>query len=297
MKSGSIRATKFIVNFSKTFGDATLLLRDINGCTPLHCAVHAGFAKITEILSTEVPPLALHMEDGVGDTLLELASVKLTQERITELKNQRLGNPPTLNVSAVHATSFSPGDNATHLESELLRLRATTKQLTQEGLLIKGTNVADELVKFADMMDIKLEEAKAAEATKARAAEAVKAASGGANHGTAQPMFVLPTFLKSTPTLGRISNDNSKNPRDFVARSRTLDVVSKAVSAAPGRRQLVRLLDVQKSIQSDLTRHAKARYPNRASDEDELQFDEDGEGKERAGSLIVKHIGIARETF
>jgi hypothetical protein len=289
-----------IVNFSKIFADATLLLRDISGCTPLHCAVHAGFAKITEVLSTGVPTLAIHMEDGVGDTLLEIASVKLTLERTTELKNQRLVNPPTLNDSLVNTKSFSPRAKATDLEGELLKLRATIKQLTQEGLLVKGTNIADELMKFADMMDTKLEEAKAADAT--------KAASGGANHGTAQPvsgalyggiqpMFALPMLLSPPPTPGPKSNDDSKNPRDFAARGRTLDVVSKAVSAAPGQRQLVRLLDVQKSIQSDLTRHAKVRDMNGPSDEDELQFDGDAEGKERAGSLVLRHIGMGRDTL
>jgi hypothetical protein len=53
-----------------------------------------------------------------------------------------------------------------------------------------------------------------------------------------------------------MSNDNSKSLQDFAARGRTLDVVSKAVSAAPGQRQLVRLLDVQKSIQGDLAHDA-----------------------------------------
>jgi hypothetical protein len=139
-------------------------VQDVNGCTPLHCAVHAGFADITEFLSTEVPPLALHMEDGVGDTPLETASAKLNLECTTELKNQSLEPPPALDDSMVNGASFPPRVTATYLEGELLKLRATIEQLTQEGLLIKGTSIADELVKFADMMDAKLEEAKAAEA-------------------------------------------------------------------------------------------------------------------------------------
>lgn len=278
MESGSTRATKLIINFSKSFPASTLLLRNIDGCTPLHYAVRLDLPEITELLWKELPPLALHMEDGVGMTPLEIASVEFLRERTWKIRDHRFTSLPTLSSSRVdcglNVAPFSPRANVVQLDEELPKLRTTIGQLMQEGLLIKGTKITDELVNFADMMDTKLTKAKVATAMGADSVDGL---------GGAQPATPIPPVGQYQPT----NYENSPT----AARGRTLDVVSNAVSAAPGKRQLIRLIDVQKSVQDSLTSYAKTRETNQLLDEDEQKLNEDAKREEKDGSLVLKHIG------
>ncbi|KAF9460934.1 hypothetical protein BDZ94DRAFT_1264751 [Collybia nuda] len=256
VKAAATRATRLIVDFTTT----TLLIRNSDGSTPLHIAVQSGFSKITGLL-LKADPEALYMENGVGETPLEMATLKDILERTQSFSNRRSNEEPrTITLDDI---SREPKPiNIKNLETELPRLRSMLEQLFNDGRLIKKTKLGEELVKFADMMDVKLAKAKEVE--------------------SAKPVVVVVEQEMKNPTEGRNI-------------SRTLKTLAEAVAASPGHRQLVHLIDVQKSVQRGLDRVAQTKDLAIHEDDEGLTKEEDSEVQERMESLVLQRIQVQSE--
>ncbi|OBZ73133.1 hypothetical protein A0H81_06697 [Grifola frondosa] len=140
---------------------SSFLLRDVNGSTALHIAVKQGSAEIVRLIGNAGPDEALHMEDAVGNTPLEIAVSRDLQYKTTH-KTIR-GFPANMTLKQ---------------EAEVQKFRTTVADLLSEGRLRSGTKLATELLAFADKMETALVDAKAAEEAKASMAAAEAQAKG-----------------------------------------------------------------------------------------------------------------------
>ncbi|KAG6855442.1 hypothetical protein H0H87_002810 [Tephrocybe sp. NHM501043] len=139
------------------------------------------------------------------------------------------------------------------LEQELKRLRNTVEQFLQHGTLAKGDRLTVELVRFMELMEEKVAHEKTIENVMSVATE--------------EPL------------------------QDTYDSECTLKFVATAVAASPGMRQLVHLIDVQKSVQSGLLRYSSAEKPKEAPDNGEgLKFEVNKEIKEHQRSFVMTYI-------
>lgn len=78
----------------------TLLLRDTEGSIPLHSAVQAGSPEITRLLLEASPDAAIHLENGVGETVTEIANFREIVWRCrTDFGRTKVADPPDLPLS------------------------------------------------------------------------------------------------------------------------------------------------------------------------------------------------------
>ncbi|RDB20232.1 hypothetical protein Hypma_012624 [Hypsizygus marmoreus] len=258
VKVGATRATKLILDFTRS----ALLMRDIDGSTPLHCAVQRGFGEITEYLVEVGPPEVLYLENGVGEIPIDMATLQETLNISRTFMNENNGNGSTLD--AFQAIAEPPRIIIPDLEKELPLLRSTIERLTHEGRLVQKTKLAEELNRFAEMMETKLAAEKAAE--------------------QARPVVVAQDKV-----------EENKSPRDWTDTYRTLKAIAEAVAANPRKRQLVHLVDVQKSVQGNLARYATPKEAKPAHDDEDdegLKAEEDAETKGREESLVLRRVQV-----
>lgn len=187
-----------------------------------------------------------------------MAILKDILERTRNFTNQSNNNdPPTLFVNDVLRDPRPI--NIERLDVELPRLRSMLEQLFNDGRLIKKTKLAEELVKFADMMDNKLAKAKVVESAK--------------------------------PVVVTVEQEN-RNPVEKADLHRTLEIISEAVALSPGHRQLIHLIDVQRSVLGGLDRVAQNNDKVIHEDDEGLKKEEDSELQERRGSLVLQKINV-----
>jgi MFS superfamily sulfate permease-like transporter len=129
--------------------------------------------------------------------------------------------------------------------------------LLKDGIFDVDTLLAKEFTSFAQQMEKRLSEAVAA-----------------------QEKFKIIT----TP-------DENKDPADLRNVQEVLTVLREAIEAHPGQRNLVHLVDVQKSVRRDLRQLASAENGQADYDEDALDPEED-EVEAQKGSLIIsRYLG------
>ncbi|KAH9017612.1 ankyrin repeat-containing domain protein [Lactarius pseudohatsudake] len=204
---------------------SVLLLRDPDGSTPLHVAVQNADTVLAEVLLKYGPTQLLYTENCVGQTPLDIASLK-GLPRVT-------GSMPSVPGAAqlpknaehhLRASKKSPPFNVEKQKIEIPKLRATLDMLLADGLLAEGTTLMTELLAFANRMEGRL----AIETARKNAAETqTEESKGKLQPGTAARMY-------------------------FVLRD--------AAAARPGTRQLVHLADVQRSVQRNLAQHELVRW-------------------------------------
>lgn len=256
VKMGHKLAVKAVLDFSKM----SILDRDLDGFTPLHCAVKQSFSEIAKLLM-DASPEALYIENGVGETVLEMATLKELVLRLTN--SSQVGTRVTTGTRT--GDDLSGGDppiepprlEVEHLEAELPRLRLAIERLLEEGRLVRGTKLTNELLAFAATMEEKLAAAKAG-AKKPEDAE--------------EP--------KSTDTA------------DVVG---TLRVLKDTMPKIPEKRNLVHLIDVQRSVQSNLAKSITVQEgQNQQTRDDEglVEEEDDEEEKQRSSLLTFRTLGL-----
>ncbi|KAI0059341.1 ankyrin [Artomyces pyxidatus] len=128
--------------------EEVFLTKDANGSTPLHAAILMYQDRAISALAAAGPAEALHIENGVGDTPLEAAFQKyLHSNRISPLHlitEQLPAFGPLVQLKA------RPDDQ---LPGEVIKLRTTVTGLLEEGTLVRGTRLADELLAFTQKME------------------------------------------------------------------------------------------------------------------------------------------------
>ena len=205
---------------------AIVLRKDADGSTPLHIAAQNTNTAIVELLLQHGPTEQLYMENSVGQTPLDIASLK-NLPRVTA-PVEPLQPDANINYQLRILKNVAPFD-VEKQKVEIPKLRATLDALLADGHLVRDTKLATELLAFASQMEGKLA------IEMARKSAAGKDTEGGdGNH-------VNPVAPQGTT-------------------ASTYVLLRDAVAARPGHRQLVHLTDVQHSVKWCLTREAEKPF-------------------------------------
>ena len=231
---------------------------DVDGQTTLHAAVKLCYAQITSILLAAADPKGLQMENGVGNTPFDIIS-------LNELSSRIEGFPHMVTMTQLKMDGVEPfyryaGDYIEKLQKELPKLHAILDLLLADGRLKGQTKLAKELTNFASMMKERLSTAKAAHTTR----------------------------LTRVPK----EEETSADPKDKNDLEKTFSIVVGALKSLTINRQLIHLIDVQKSIGADLEKVGGSRSSNegrRQKGEGELDEEQDEEEEERAQSMVWQY--------
>ena len=255
VKLGHIRLVKLIVEFSKS----SVLMLDVDGQTTLHAAVKLCYAQITSILLAAADPKGLQMENGVGITPIDIISLSKLSSRIEGFPNWNTMFASELKIDGVEPFYRYPGEYIQKMQKELPKLHAILEILLAEGKLKKQKKSTKELIRFASTMKERLSEAEAVHA--ARLARVPK-------------------------------EEEASDPKDRYDLEKTSSIISGALKGSTVNRQLIHLIDVQKSVGADLEKVDK-----RLSDESqrrrkwkgkgELDAEQDDEEEEEKAQSMV----------
>ena len=207
VEAGSIKAVEMLLARSHVANT----IRDSDGCLPLHIAVRRGQSRIVKLL-INASPSTLFMEDGVGSTPFESASMNQFCERMGSFTDDKYAQVGHVNPRA--ADRYPDRFNLAHLEKELPGLRNTINSLLKVGKLRKDTKLEKELVRFAETMEEHMRN------------------------------------LQDAPV--DVKSEEPENPTDVKDYDATHDVVREALNHVQGQRCLVHVLDVQKSVDGTL---------------------------------------------
>ena len=206
--------------------DPTVFLRkDADGSIPLHIAVQNTNTALIEVLLRYGPTEQLYTENSVGQTPLDIASLKFLP-RVTGSVAVSVPNVPQVNVAnQVDSLKGTAPFDVEKQKEEIPKLRATLELLLADGHLVNGTKLATELLAFASRMEEKL------------ATDIAKDAA------------------KKDVEKDKVDYDAS---RDTPASTYVL--LRDAAAARPGGRQLVHLADVQQYVQRSLAQQAATTF-------------------------------------
>lgn len=226
---------------------AVILRKDAGGSTPLHIAVQNTNTAIVGLLLQYGPTEQLYTENSVGQTPLDIASLK-NLPRLTA--PHRRPYRPHANIDhQLCALKNAAPFNVEKQKVEIPKLRATLDALFADGRLVHDTKLATELLAFAGYMESKL------------AIEMARTSAAGKD------------------TEGGDGNEvNPVAPQGTTAS--TYALLRDAVAARPGHRQLVHLTDVQHSVKRYFTQAEKAlstssrRIPKRDEETKEVDPEE-----------------------
>ena len=263
VKSGKAETARMILEFG--IDPAILLLKDTDGSTVLHVAVQNADTVVAELLLKHGPIQLLYIENSVGQTPLDIASLK--------------GLPRVTGPAGV-TPAVLPRDSRPHQRGpiralpfdvekqkiEIPKLRATLNTLLADGSIVHGTKLATELLAFASRMEERL----AVETARKDAAEK------RTEEGKLDPLM----------------------PQGTTAR--TYFALCDAAATRPGTRQLVHLADVQRSVQRDLAHQAVSRWNqhSRATEEPKETDPEDQHIAElKARSVLPSQSRFSRGIF
>jgi hypothetical protein len=220
VKQKDTMTTRTILGFG--VGPTTFLRKDGDGSIPLHIAVQNTGTALVEVLLRYGPTEQLYTENMVGQTPLDIASLKFLPRVIGSVSVPVL-NVPHVNVAnQVDILKTTPPFDVEKQKEEIPKLRSTLGLLLADGRLVNGTKLATELLAFASCMEEKL----AAEMAKKDAAK---------------------------KDVEKDEFDHQASPDTPAS---TYVLLRDAVAARPGGRQLVHLADVQQSVQRSLTQQA-----------------------------------------
>jgi hypothetical protein len=215
VKRGNLTTARTILEFG--IDPTVFLLRDADGSTPLHAAVQKEDFVLAELLLKYGPTELLYIENSVGQTPLDIASLK----GIPRLTGPGIPSPSDLPVypeQHLRTPKVAPPFHVEKQKIEISKMRAMIDTLLAEGRLAHGTKLTTELLAFADRMEGRIAEEVARESAAENEVEEVEL---------------------DRPTLP------GSNARTYFA-------LCDAAASRPGRRQLVHLADVQRSVRRNL---------------------------------------------
>ncbi|KDQ65163.1 hypothetical protein JAAARDRAFT_188410 [Jaapia argillacea MUCL 33604] len=303
VKTGRKEAVKAILT-TKT--PRMLLALDNDGCTPLHCTVRLGYPTITQLLASsemdnstlalESIKASLYLENGVGQIPIETA---FQQDLLFRIQEKFPTQFPEASVLAPVGQE-SPAESAKyrkiarwdldHLEREVPKLSAVIGRLVEEGRLIKGTKLQAEVDKFVNRMEeahrLARERKRESEKSDDEFIKDIIQVKGDDDDddedgvGSTTPLFARQKALFQQGR--RVALYGQQDPYvDQVDRSATLKHIREAVATFPGIRQLVHVIDVQKSVQGNLDRYIEQKA-KRAPQSRATGWKADEEGLEEA---------------
>jgi len=235
------------------YTQAGLSIRNVYGSIPLHIAVSNSRAKTVKKLVDASPVECLFAENGVGNTPLEVATLNVLLGRMTNM-----GGVSSSELGAQHVHTHPPRINLDNLKRDVPALRTTIAELLTNGPLKQDDKLTKELSSFARLMETKLVVAEA-DAAKAKKED---------------------------------TSESEDKDQDHENREATLEILQDAVLTRSAQRQLIHLIDVQKSVGSHLNSAGNSiPWHQQQNDEEGLEPEEDGETKLRNSSIVYKRIG------
>lgn len=248
-----------------------LLLRDINGFTPLHIGVKQGYTEITTILGEAGPTEAFYMENAVGELPIETAIQKDLILRYREATVGHPLNPRTLQVANAYVLVGDPFP-LSKMETRVPALKKMVEELLNEGRLSKGTKLHKALISFVDKMEAKIAEVHIKEVE-------LKAAEEAAEETETQENEKL--------------NGDSRNPIG------TLQAIRKIVKQKPAmHRLLIHIADVHKSVQAVLPEPEQDRPKPVIMDEHDLEeAEEEGDNTEQSRYWLSDDVNLSDNSF
>ncbi|KAI5121633.1 hypothetical protein M0805_001162 [Coniferiporia weirii] len=211
-----------------------LTTRDAKGSMPLHTAVHEGHAAIaSSLIKLMSNPDALYSENGVGHTPIETATVEwlmyATGEVFKGQASTGYGSQDMGRLEIAHPMKDPGPPAAEKLASEIKLLENVRESLTRGGKLSTNRKLKDALEAFITYLKEKC----------------------------AAP-------LESPEVLNSVGEASATDTCD---RSKTFEVVTAAMLTSHGRRRLVHLIDVQRSVHSSLEKAVHDCLRNKFKDQ------------------------------
>lgn len=230
---------------------AVILRKDADGSTPLHIAVQNTNAAIVELLLQHGPTEQLYIENSVGQTPLDIASLKNLSRVTAPVQAGGFLKPQTNIDYQLRILENAAPFDVEKQKVEIPKLRVTLDALLVDGRLVRDTKLANELLAFAGYMEDKL-----TIEMERKSVAGKDTAEGGDGNDVNPPQGTRPNDVASTYALLR-----------------------DAVAARPGYRRLVHLADVQHSVKRCLTQEAeKALFTSsRQSNEELKEIDPEGQ--------------------
>ncbi|KAI5121629.1 hypothetical protein M0805_001158 [Coniferiporia weirii] len=194
-----------------------LTIRDAKGSMPLHAAVQRGFAKIaSSLVKYSVDSEALHSENGVGETPIETATVRwllyVTCDGFMGKMPNAYGQNQHPNLNS-RGTMKTPGPlTKDKLVAEITLLGNVRTSLEKNGKLASNGKLKIALDSFIAYLMQKV---------------------------------AAPSDFTEVPATFTLNTDNCN-------REKTFNIITAATLASPGRRRLVHLVDVQRSVHTSL---------------------------------------------
>jgi hypothetical protein len=220
VKLKDTKTTRTILGFGV---DPTIFIRkDADGSTPLHIAVQSTNTALVEILLRHGRTEQLHTENSVGQTPLDIASLKFLPRVTGSVAVPSLNVPQDNVTNQVNDLKRTAPFSVEKQKEEVPKLRATLDLLLADGRLVNGTKLATELFTFASRMEEKL-------ATE---------------------------IAKKDTAKKDVEKDEVDQEESSDTPASTYVLLRDAAAARPGGRQLVHLADVQQSVQRSLTQQA-----------------------------------------
>jgi hypothetical protein len=203
--------------------------------------VQFSFPEITRLLTQPNGIGALRMENGVGETPVEIA----IQHDLLLRTRTKLNIPSTPKTLELRSEPVKPARFDARRKAEVAKLKNTLDMLVEEGNLRVGSELFNRLLAFIEKMETMPLSAEVVQ-------EDTQPQRGRRIHPSAH-------FGRSEVSPNVVVTEDTKAPKDDVNASLTLQLIQEAASANPGPRSLLHLLDVQKSVQDDLRKSADWR--------------------------------------
>lgn len=255
VKRGNLTTARTILEFG--IDPAVFLLRDADGSTPLHAAVQKDDLVLAELLLKYGPTELLYTENSVGQTPLDIASLKGIPRGTAQCLPRSL-DLPVYPEQFLRQPRLAPPFHVEKQKIEIPKLRAMIDTLLAEGRIVHGTKLTTGLLAFADRMEGRLAE---------------EVARGGAAEKEAEDSDVDRPMLPDSNT-------------------RTYFALRDAAASRPGRRQLVHLADVQRSVRRNLERGLDGIFlrTSQLSQAMEVEDKEDDPEEKRIAELKARSL-------
>ena len=144
VEAGAVNAVEMLLACSHVANT----IRDSDGCLPIHIAVRRGLSRVAKLL-INASPSTLFVEDGVGSTAFESATLNRFREKMHRFSHISRATSSELDTADKDPERY----DLAHLEKEVPRLRDTIDSLLNAGKLRKSAGLEKELVGFAERME------------------------------------------------------------------------------------------------------------------------------------------------
>ncbi|KAJ3512423.1 hypothetical protein NLJ89_g3531 [Agrocybe chaxingu] len=288
---------KTLVQMILEYSTDTMLVPDIDGQTPLHCAVAGSCPAITKEILAHCPPEAIHIENCVGNTPLEIATLASLVKKVLNYRQSNIQREIQPNRIPDSPRPL-PTDFVDDVEFQLGVVREALDAMVDLGTVNqeRKDQIKTEFKKWLEIMDKRVKKMKALRAKEEQEEREEKEEQAKQNYAPGSYLYVKPDKFS---TDGVDAEDVCELIFEF----------EKKHGAEPAQRRLVHLLDVQESVSAMLHQADRKRerregvfelgsdryYHHRRKDMEKLEAEESSEQKLRKASRVFRNIQFFKD--